>query len=99
LTLKGYKQYWFKFQDTGISYFKSKEESVGEPIQQIHLKGKENMRTAPHRLITYSTLLPVIYMMKAASYLKGHCVGFTDCTNGCTYNEGRYGTFSGEQLY
>ncbi|CAL8268733.1 unnamed protein product [Boreogadus saida] len=41
LTLKGYKQYWFKFQDTGISYFKSKEESVGEPIQQIHLKGCE----------------------------------------------------------
>ncbi|CAL8356706.1 unnamed protein product [Merluccius merluccius] len=41
LTLKGYKQYWFKFQDTRISYFKSKEESVGEPIQQIHLKGCE----------------------------------------------------------
>ncbi|XP_061900198.1 fermitin family homolog 3b [Entelurus aequoreus] len=41
LTLKGYKQYWFKFQDTGISYFKSKEESFGEPIQQINLKGCE----------------------------------------------------------
>uniref|UniRef100_A0A8C5EAA3 PH domain-containing protein n=1 Tax=Gouania willdenowi TaxID=441366 RepID=A0A8C5EAA3_GOUWI len=41
LTLKGYKQYWFKFQDTSISYFKSKEESVGEPIQQINLKGGE----------------------------------------------------------
>lgn len=39
LTLKGYKQYWFKFQDTSISYFKSKEESIGEPIQQINLKG------------------------------------------------------------
>ncbi|KAM4621595.1 fermitin family homolog 3-like [Polymixia lowei] len=41
LTLKGYKQYWFKFQDTCISYFKSKEESIGEPIQQINLKGCE----------------------------------------------------------
>lgn len=41
LTLKGYKQYWFKFQDTSISYFKSKEESFGEPIQQINLKGTE----------------------------------------------------------
>lgn len=43
LTLKGYKQYWFKFQDTSISYFKSKEESFGEPIQQINLKGTENV--------------------------------------------------------
>lgn len=34
-----YKQFWFKFQDTSISYFKSKEESIGEPIQQINLKG------------------------------------------------------------
>ncbi|KAJ3588516.1 hypothetical protein NHX12_012108 [Muraenolepis orangiensis] len=41
LTLKGYKQYWFKFQDTCISYFKSQEDSAGEPIQQIHLKGCE----------------------------------------------------------
>ncbi|KAM3866784.1 fermitin family homolog 3b [Diretmus argenteus] len=41
MTLKGYKQYWFKFQDTSISYFKSKEESIGEPIQQINLKGCE----------------------------------------------------------
>ncbi|KAI3351161.1 hypothetical protein L3Q82_005718 [Scortum barcoo] len=41
LTLKGYKQYWFKFQDTSICYFKSKEESIGEPIQQINLKGCE----------------------------------------------------------
>ncbi|XP_077465677.1 fermitin family homolog 3b [Stigmatopora argus] len=41
LTLKGYKQYWFKFKDTSISYFKSKEESNGEPIQQINLKGCE----------------------------------------------------------
>uniref|UniRef100_A0AAX7U8C2 PH domain-containing protein n=1 Tax=Astatotilapia calliptera TaxID=8154 RepID=A0AAX7U8C2_ASTCA len=38
---RGYKQYWFKFQDTSISYFKSKEESIGEPIQMINLKGCE----------------------------------------------------------
>ncbi|XP_038868327.1 fermitin family homolog 3-like [Salvelinus namaycush] len=41
LTLKGYKQYWFKFKDASISYYKSKEESLGEPIQQINLKGCE----------------------------------------------------------
>ncbi|KAM6953270.1 fermitin family homolog 3b [Aplochiton taeniatus] len=41
LTLKAYKQYWFKFKDTAISYYKSKEESLGEPIQQINLKGCE----------------------------------------------------------
>uniref|UniRef100_A0A3P8XPX8 PH domain-containing protein n=1 Tax=Esox lucius TaxID=8010 RepID=A0A3P8XPX8_ESOLU len=41
LTLKGYKQYWFKFKDDSISYYKSKEESLGEPIQQINLKGCE----------------------------------------------------------
>lgn len=39
LTLNKYKQFWFKFQDTSISYFKSKEESIGEPVQQINLKG------------------------------------------------------------
>lgn len=44
LTLKGYKQHWFKFQDTSISYFKSKEDSIGEPIQQINLKGTELLR-------------------------------------------------------
>ncbi|MCJ8734262.1 hypothetical protein PDJAM_G00233200 [Pangasius djambal] len=41
LTLKDYKQYWFKFQDTSIFYYKSKEESYGEPIQQMNLKGCE----------------------------------------------------------
>ncbi|XP_028665506.1 fermitin family homolog 3-like [Erpetoichthys calabaricus] len=41
LTLKGYKQCWFTFKDTSISYFKSKEESMGEPIQQMNLKGCE----------------------------------------------------------
>ncbi|KAF7707498.1 hypothetical protein HF521_018716 [Silurus meridionalis] len=41
LTLRDYKQYWFKFQDTSICYYKSKEESYGEPIQQMNLKGCE----------------------------------------------------------
>uniref|UniRef100_A0A671SAY4 Fermitin family homolog 3-like n=1 Tax=Sinocyclocheilus anshuiensis TaxID=1608454 RepID=A0A671SAY4_9TELE len=41
LTLKGYKQYWFTFKETTISYFKSKEESCKEPIQQMSLKGCE----------------------------------------------------------
>ncbi|XP_072293765.1 fermitin family homolog 3b [Eucyclogobius newberryi] len=41
LTLKGFKLYWVKFQDTSISYFKNKEERFGEPIQQINLKGCE----------------------------------------------------------
>lgn len=39
LTLKGYKQYWCSFKDTSISYFKSQEESLGEPIQQLNIKG------------------------------------------------------------
>nr|XP_043895811.1 fermitin family homolog 3b [Solea senegalensis] len=54
LTLKGYKQYWCKFQDTSIAYFKSKEESIGEPIQQIHLKGCEvapDVNMAAHRFL------------------------------------------------
>uniref|UniRef100_A0A8C1QIH5 Fermitin family homolog 3-like n=1 Tax=Cyprinus carpio TaxID=7962 RepID=A0A8C1QIH5_CYPCA len=41
LTLKGYKQYWCKFQDTSISYYKSSEDRYGEPIQQLNLKGCE----------------------------------------------------------
>uniref|UniRef100_A0AAY4DXJ8 PH domain-containing protein n=1 Tax=Denticeps clupeoides TaxID=299321 RepID=A0AAY4DXJ8_9TELE len=41
LTLKGYKQFWFTFKDMSISYFKSKEESFREPIQQMNLKGCE----------------------------------------------------------
>lgn len=43
LTLKGYKQYWFTFKDTTISYFKSKEESCKEPIQQMNLKGDHTL--------------------------------------------------------
>ena len=39
LTLKGYKQFWFTFNNTSISYYKSKEESLTEPIQQMNLKG------------------------------------------------------------
>uniref|UniRef100_A0A8C7ISA5 Histone acetyltransferase KAT5-like n=1 Tax=Oncorhynchus kisutch TaxID=8019 RepID=A0A8C7ISA5_ONCKI len=41
LTLKGYKQFWFTFNNTSISYYKSKEESLTEPIQQMNLKGYE----------------------------------------------------------
>ncbi|KAL6480461.1 hypothetical protein MHYP_G00114940 [Metynnis hypsauchen] len=41
LTLRDYKQYWFKFQETSIFYYKSKEDSYGEPIQQMNLKGGE----------------------------------------------------------
>uniref|UniRef100_A0A674AW80 FERM domain containing kindlin 3 n=1 Tax=Salmo trutta TaxID=8032 RepID=A0A674AW80_SALTR len=40
-TLKGYKQFWFTFNNASISYYKSKEESLKEPIQQINLKGCE----------------------------------------------------------
>ncbi|KAI4873165.1 hypothetical protein NFI96_021820, partial [Prochilodus magdalenae] len=40
-TLKKYKQFWFTFKDTSISYYKSKEESCKEPIQQMNLKGCE----------------------------------------------------------
>ncbi|XP_072518978.1 fermitin family homolog 3b [Salminus brasiliensis] len=41
LTLRDYKQYWFKFQDTSIFYYKSTEDRFGDPIQQINLKGCE----------------------------------------------------------
>ncbi|TRY81319.1 hypothetical protein DNTS_005246 [Danionella cerebrum] len=41
LTLKGFKQFWFTFKETTISYYKSKEESSKEPIQQMNLKGCE----------------------------------------------------------
>uniref|UniRef100_A0A4W4E6P2 PH domain-containing protein n=1 Tax=Electrophorus electricus TaxID=8005 RepID=A0A4W4E6P2_ELEEL len=40
-TLKKYKQFWFTFKDMSISYYKSKEESCKEPIQQMNLKGCE----------------------------------------------------------
>lgn len=41
LTLKGYKQYWVTFKETSISYYKSPEEALGEPVQQLSLKGCE----------------------------------------------------------
>nr|XP_033809906.1 fermitin family homolog 3 [Geotrypetes seraphini]XP_033809907.1 fermitin family homolog 3 [Geotrypetes seraphini] len=41
LTLKGYKQHWVIFKDTSISYYKSKDEARGEPLQQLNLKGCE----------------------------------------------------------
>lgn len=40
LTLRPYKEYWFVFKDTTISYFKNKEASYGEPIEQFHLRGQ-----------------------------------------------------------
>uniref|UniRef100_A0A4W5RJU8 FERM domain containing kindlin 3b n=1 Tax=Hucho hucho TaxID=62062 RepID=A0A4W5RJU8_9TELE len=54
LTLKGYKQYWFKFKDASISYYKSREESLGEPIQQINLKGMNLSPSVPPQEEQYS---------------------------------------------
>lgn len=41
LTLKPYKEYWFVFRDTTISYFKNKDSANKEPIEQLHLRGCE----------------------------------------------------------
>ncbi|XP_071779440.1 fermitin family homolog 1 [Centroberyx gerrardi] len=41
LTLRPYKEYWFVFKDTTISYYKNKESSSGEPLEQFHLRGCE----------------------------------------------------------
>ncbi|XP_069788534.1 fermitin family homolog 1 isoform X3 [Narcine bancroftii] len=41
LMLKAYKQYYFIFKDTCLSYFKNKEASQGEPIEQFNLRGCE----------------------------------------------------------
>lgn len=41
LTLKPYKEYWFVFKDTTISYYKNKESANGEPLEQLHLRGCE----------------------------------------------------------
>ncbi|XP_023654956.2 fermitin family homolog 1 isoform X1 [Paramormyrops kingsleyae] len=41
LTLRPYKEYWFVFKDTTISYYKNRESSTGEPIEQLHLRGCE----------------------------------------------------------
>uniref|UniRef100_A0A8D3CUL8 FERM domain containing kindlin 1 n=1 Tax=Scophthalmus maximus TaxID=52904 RepID=A0A8D3CUL8_SCOMX len=41
LTLRPYKEYWFVFKDTNISYYKNKETASGEPLEQFHLRGCE----------------------------------------------------------
>uniref|UniRef100_A0A803TEZ5 FERM domain containing kindlin 1 n=1 Tax=Anolis carolinensis TaxID=28377 RepID=A0A803TEZ5_ANOCA len=41
LTLKAFKEYWFVFKDTSISYFKNKEAGYGEPIEKLNLRGCE----------------------------------------------------------
>ncbi|TRY88488.1 hypothetical protein DNTS_005166 [Danionella cerebrum] len=41
LTLKPFKDYWFVFRDTTISYYKNKESANKEPIEQLHLRGCE----------------------------------------------------------
>lgn len=41
LTLRAYKEYWFVFKDTTISYYKNKDAASGEPIEQLHLRGCE----------------------------------------------------------
>lgn len=53
LTLKPYKEYWFVFKDTTISYYKNKEASHAEPIEQLHLRGKETMRSIIVSTIRY----------------------------------------------
>lgn len=37
--LRTFKEYWFVFRDTSISYYKNKESANGEPIEQLHLRG------------------------------------------------------------
>ncbi|XP_061097468.1 fermitin family homolog 1 [Conger conger] len=41
LTLRPYKEYWFVFKDTTISYYKNKDAADGEPMEQFHLRGCE----------------------------------------------------------
>ncbi|XP_062981930.1 fermitin family homolog 1 isoform X1 [Elgaria multicarinata webbii] len=41
LTLKAFKQYWFVFKDTSVSYFKNKDAEYGEPIEKLSLRGCE----------------------------------------------------------
>lgn len=40
LILKAFKQYWFVFKDTSITYFKNKELEQGEPVEKLNLRGK-----------------------------------------------------------
>ncbi|XP_066532993.1 fermitin family homolog 1 [Hoplias malabaricus] len=39
--LKPFKDYWFVFKDTTISYYKNEESAKKEPIEQFHLRGSE----------------------------------------------------------
>ncbi|KAL7991288.1 hypothetical protein Chor_015544 [Crotalus horridus] len=41
LMMKAFKQYWFVFKDTSVSYFKNKEAEHGEPIEKLNLRGCE----------------------------------------------------------
>ncbi|ELK34554.1 Fermitin family like protein 1 [Myotis davidii] len=41
LILKAFKQYWFVFKDTSITYFKNKELEEGEPVEKLNLRGCE----------------------------------------------------------
>ncbi|XP_004697897.1 fermitin family homolog 1 [Echinops telfairi] len=41
LMLKAFKQYWFVFKDTYITYFKNKELEQGEPVDKLNLRGSE----------------------------------------------------------
>lgn len=40
LILKAFKQYWFVFKDTSITYFKHKELEEGEPVEKLNLRGQ-----------------------------------------------------------
>nr|XP_056712016.1 fermitin family homolog 1 [Euleptes europaea] len=41
LTLKAFKEYWFVFKDTSVSYFKNKEAEHRKPIEKLNLRGCE----------------------------------------------------------
>ncbi|XP_006036941.1 fermitin family homolog 3, partial [Alligator sinensis] len=41
LTLKGFKPHWVVFKETSLSCYRSQEEALGEPVQQLNLKGCE----------------------------------------------------------
>ncbi|XP_015272972.1 PREDICTED: fermitin family homolog 1, partial [Gekko japonicus] len=43
LTLKAFKEYWFVFKDTSVSYFKNKQAEHGEPIEKLNLRGCETV--------------------------------------------------------
>uniref|UniRef100_A0A6I8N4A1 FERM domain containing kindlin 1 n=1 Tax=Ornithorhynchus anatinus TaxID=9258 RepID=A0A6I8N4A1_ORNAN len=41
LTLKAFKQYWFVFGDTSITYYKNQDNEFGEPVDKLNLRGCE----------------------------------------------------------